>query len=287
MPMLRNEHEQEASNQQAAELTKRLGDKREAIEAALNNAPHGRHAQERTSLDAARERFAAMAAKGESKQVDAFFAEQKQRLERLQEAELRLGERALHERPADDPAQALRNLEQAVEQIGQLHRAEHNRMDAERAQLAKGLTTTDEARRSARLDEARKTQETNAATQKAELDEAARVQTAQADTRLAGERRDNQLAGQAPEITSVPWSAKERAFAEMPGEAWSAQERDERLARGTGQDRLVGWSAENMRAARRTEEELDVASRLARGNFGERAAAEAAELFSRSRPGQA
>ena len=161
MSTLENTHD--ASNDVTADFEQKAA----AIAAALADAPHGRHKEEREALEAVRERFAGRAAESDRDTVEAFFEQQGKDLERVQRTELDVGKRTL------TAADSLEYLKGAVEAIGGMHSAEHERLAAERSELDKALATDDAAGRRELLEGLRQRQADAAALDAAFVDASA------------------------------------------------------------------------------------------------------------------
>src|SRR6187551_2162973 len=95
MPTTQKKHEQDEGAKATLDVGKQLAQRREALAAAISAAPNGRHQEEKDALDEAHKRVAAAAAEADQKAVNAFFAGQKARLEKVQQLELQISKQAL------------------------------------------------------------------------------------------------------------------------------------------------------------------------------------------------
>jgi Holliday junction resolvase-like predicted endonuclease len=205
------------------DVGKQLEQRREALAAAIKAAPEGRHQEEQASLKQTHQQFAASAAEADRKTVDAFFAGQKARLEKVQQLELEINKQALasadklQQGSAAQQSEALQKLGSATKDAGQLHGQEQEQLRQEQEELARTLTVTDT------------------------------------------EGRGKLLA----------------ALVRRQGEVWSKPEETARLAHGSGLDeKTQTFSKETMQAAERSADERVGSERLARGNKGEKLAAD-------------
>jgi hypothetical protein len=209
MSSVQNTRRNSADNLATTALVDAVDQKREALEQALANAPQGRHAQERAAMAEAHERLVRGVDAGDRGKLDAFCEKQREQLATVQRAELDIVNTALQSIGAEQQPSPgvqrdqLQLLQRAVDETGSFHAAEHERLARERSEAEAALAVADDDRRGELIDRLRQRQD-------------------DADKRLR---------------ETVDSLTIDAALAERPGEVWTAQEQQERLAAGAA-DRL-------------------------------------------------
>jgi hypothetical protein len=306
MTPLRNTQEESADNRATAALAETLDQKRGALEQAVADAPHGRHMEEWAAMEAAHEQLARSADPAERVKLEEFCERQHKQLAEIQRTEVDLVNAVLQMIGAEkySPAEQLEQLEflkRAVEEIGDFHDAEHERLARERSELEAALAVTDADRRGELIDELRQRQD-EAGKRLDETTERLRLDSAFAEgpgkTWTAEEQEMRLEAGKSDQLRRDPgafvreqgWklpsrvlddalekavsdAAERRALSDLAAEI---KDKAERMEGPQRRPELRYEEAERagIRPAPRSRDEADVDNRHARGNLGERSAAE-------------
>jgi Holliday junction resolvase-like predicted endonuclease len=214
MSTLAHEHDAGQDNLLAAELSKTLETKRAAVEGALKGAPQGRHAQERAVVQAAEENLIDRVDGAVRDAVEAFFASQRDQLNRLQQGELDIVNAALdssNTKDQDPAAQrdALRLLGSEVDQVGSIHREEHARLARERAELESALGLENRQEQLTQIADLRQRQDEAGARLSDTLDAAEAFAEGSGKTWTAAEEAERTAGGAVEDLRPAPRSTEE------------------------------------------------------------------------------
>ena len=158
MSTTQKKHEQDEGAKATLDVGKQLTQRREALAAAISAAPNGRHQEEKDALEEAHKRAGVAAVDADQKAVNAFFAGQQARLEKVQQLELQISKQALGEADkqlgsADQQGKALAKLDAARKDASDLHQQEQTQLREEQEELESVLTMPEGEDRTELLDD--------------------------------------------------------------------------------------------------------------------------------------